>query len=280
MAWIESHQKLEKSGKLLFLSQKLFINKYQTIGHLHALWWWALDNAKDGVLSRYCNAVVTQACGWTEYVMSCRNDKLWVNGVPYPDVDEFIPALIECGFVDKVGDELHIHDWDEYTHRYFQMVENAEVKRSQNRERVKRFRDEKRNAVCNAPVTLVKCDVTLPTKPNLTKPNHIKETEPTAAFSKEFIEKAKKAQESGFNIYQHASKFNKGRISPLPEYVLSQVLDNFFKYGDNVKNHWAYFQRVISELSREHHANNAQSEHKAIKDQPISIGDILKGAMV
>jgi hypothetical protein len=128
------------------------------------------------------------------------------------------------------------------------------------------------------------------TEPNLTEPNQIKEpqklstdkpaAQPSVGFSKQFVLKAKMALDKGFNIYKHAGFFNKDRIDPLPEYVLDKVLDNFLKYGDSANNHWAYFQRVINELSREHHANNQVSTHKAIKDSPVSIGDILKGAMV
>lgn len=176
MAWIESHQKLERSGKILVLSQKLGINRYQAIGHLHSLWWWALDNARNGDVTRYGNDVVTQACGWTEYI----NDEIdmsRINEVTNRDKGEcFIEALIESGFLDLKEGKLTIHDWSMYTWRYFHSVERAEKNREKTRERVRRFR--------NAHVTREKRHVTPPTIPNLTIPNLTKIKTKTLRFEK------------------------------------------------------------------------------------------------
>ncbi len=53
MAYIEAHQKLEKHPKLLELCNKTGWNKDEVIGKLLRLWWWTLDYAEDGDLSRY-----------------------------------------------------------------------------------------------------------------------------------------------------------------------------------------------------------------------------------
>lgn len=169
MAWIESHQTLDKNGKLLELALRLSINRYQAIGHLHALWWWAIDNAEDGNLKRFSNDAVTQACGWSDYIKD-EIDRSRIDGMTNRgNRDGFIPALIECGFLDQKDDGLWIHNWNEYTHRYFKSVHRSQRTKELTKKRVKEFRKR------NANVTQEKRDVTPPTIPNHTVPNH---TEP------------------------------------------------------------------------------------------------------
>lgn len=169
MAWIESHQHLEKNGKLLTLANKLQINRYQAIGHLHALWWWALDNAEDGNIGRFHESVITKAAGWDEYVQ----EDWEVDSAHCLSTAEayaiFVPALIETGFLDKTPDGLMIHAWEMYTHRYFRSVTKSAEQREKVRERVRRHRRS------NAGVTQVKRDVTPPTVPNRTIPNQTKD---------------------------------------------------------------------------------------------------------
>lgn len=167
MAWIESHQDLEKNGKLLELANLLSINKYQAIGHLHSLWWWSLDNAEDGDISRFSSVTVTQACGWSEYIKD-EIDLSRINEMTNSDkADGFIPALIECGFLDQKEDGLYIHNWRDYTERYFKSIKANKRIKEQVKERVKKWRNS------NASVTQVKRSVTVPTIPNHTLPNHI-----------------------------------------------------------------------------------------------------------
>ena len=45
MAWIESHQSLSRHRKTLAVVAELKVDRHKLIGHLHELWWWALDNA-------------------------------------------------------------------------------------------------------------------------------------------------------------------------------------------------------------------------------------------
>lgn len=176
MAWIESHQKLEKSGKLLHLAELLNINKYQAIGHLHSFWWWALDNAEDGDVTRFSPVTVARICGWSEYLKD-EVDLSRINEATNREMgeDAFFGACIKVGFLDKRGSKIAIHNWEEYTHRYFSMVENTRRNREQTRERVKQFRE--RNAdvtqLSNAHVTRSNA----PTKPNQTIPN-LKTTSP------------------------------------------------------------------------------------------------------
>lgn len=99
MAWMESHQELGRHPKLYKLARLLGINKWEAIGHLQCLWWWALDFAQTGSLDKYDVDDIVIAAEWED------KDKK----------DKFIPAMIEAGFIDK--DEkgvLWLHDWMDY----------------------------------------------------------------------------------------------------------------------------------------------------------------------
>jgi hypothetical protein len=174
MAWIESHQTLINNGKLVMFAQRLGINKYQAIGHLHALWWWALDNAEDGNVKRFCNGVVTEVCGWSEYVIEQQCSHFLPSDWPKPNHDDFMKALIDCGFIDEIEEKMLIHGWEEYTWRYFQSIRNNRLAKEKTRERVRKFRDSNVTPMkrsCNADVTPMKRNVTCSTIPNLTIPN-------------------------------------------------------------------------------------------------------------
>ena len=53
MAWIKSEQALASHPKLHMLAEDLGVSVPQTVGHLHLLWWWALDYCQDGYLTKY-----------------------------------------------------------------------------------------------------------------------------------------------------------------------------------------------------------------------------------
>lgn len=76
------------------------------IGHLHCLWWWALDYAEDGDLSVFDAEDIADAAMWDG------------------DPQAFVDALIACGpsgragFVERTPDGgLRLHDWEEYAGR-------------------------------------------------------------------------------------------------------------------------------------------------------------------
>lgn len=93
MAWIESHQTLGGHLKLRRLARSLGVHRAQAIGHLHYLWWWALDGAPDGDLSSLSPTEIAEMAQWP--------------GEPEP----FVAALRECGWLDPDG---RIHDWQDY----------------------------------------------------------------------------------------------------------------------------------------------------------------------
>lgn len=110
MSWIESHQSLLTHRKLLRLSAILKKDKFTMIGHLHALWWWGLDNAKDdGDLGSVYPSELAEAAGW--------------KGKP----EALVEALAEVGFLDVDG-SVKLHDWWEYAGK-------LNAKRARDRER-------------------------------------------------------------------------------------------------------------------------------------------------
>lgn len=112
MAWIESHQELARHPKTRRLARLAACSVPQAVGHLHLLWWWALDYAEDGDLSRYEPADVEDAMLWES------------------EAGELYLALQQAGFIDA---EHRIHDWRDYAGR---LVE----KREKNAERMREAR--------------------------------------------------------------------------------------------------------------------------------------------
>jgi hypothetical protein len=148
MAWIESHQSLRDHRKTKEFKRLLSIKTPQAIGHLHLLWWWALDNAPDGNLNGINPADLSEVAEWS--------------GKP----ERFIEALKTAGFVDE---DLHLHDWDDYAGKLI-------TRRKANTERVR----EHRNALRNTNVTVtspLRNGATVPnsTVPYSTQPNSTKE---------------------------------------------------------------------------------------------------------
>lgn len=97
------------------LATRLGISVPQAIGHIHLLWWWALDYCKDGYLTRY-REYIPMAAQWEG------------------EGEEFTKALIEFGWVDEIDDELIIHDWMEWTGK-------LETVREADRERKRKARN-------------------------------------------------------------------------------------------------------------------------------------------
>lgn len=154
MAWIQSHQKLEKSGKLLVLARALAINRYQAIGHLQAFWWWCIDNAKDGDVTRYDSVTLAKASGWHEF---CKDDFMSQHGVGRKD-EEFMDAMVEAGFLDKTEEKVLVHNWDYYTLEYFKTIEKTERNREQTKERVRAFRGRNANVTQDGALHVTPCN--------------------------------------------------------------------------------------------------------------------------
>lgn len=62
--WIESHTTIRFHKKLPLLCQLLSVNRPQAIGHLHCLWWWAIENREDGDLTGLTPKDIALAGDW------------------------------------------------------------------------------------------------------------------------------------------------------------------------------------------------------------------------
>lgn len=136
MAWIESHQGLRDHPKTIRLERALHVQRTCVVGHLHVLWWWAMDYAQDGDLSRFSMDEIASACLWTG------------------DGETFCDALISAGFLDR--EPLRIHDWSDYCGKLI-------ARRQTNADRMRAAR------ALHVPTTSV-ATVPNPTVPNRTQP--------------------------------------------------------------------------------------------------------------
>jgi hypothetical protein len=145
VAWIESHSTLARHPKTLRLARRLSVSVPTAIGHLHLLWWWALEYTRDGDLSGFDDEEVAVACVW--------------EGEPAA----FRAALTAAGFLDACG---VIHDWDDYAGKLLdQRKANAEKQaRWRNRHRLSSIESPNRDVTVTEPVR------TAATVPNPTEP--------------------------------------------------------------------------------------------------------------
>ncbi len=124
MAWIESHQELRHHYKTKRLARELKVTVAAAVGHLHFLWWWAIDFAPDGDLSKFDDHEIADAIGYEG-----------------KDHSKAKTALIAAGFLDNTNEgTVTIHDWQEYAGRT--LAQRKKTKAS-NRDRQKRYRDRK-----------------------------------------------------------------------------------------------------------------------------------------
>jgi len=95
-AWIQSHQSLRDHPKTRRLARRDGVGGIRgAVGLLHCLWWWCIDYASDGDLSRYDAEDIAIACEWEG------------------DPDTLVEMLVETGFLDDDGC-LQVHDWADY----------------------------------------------------------------------------------------------------------------------------------------------------------------------
>lgn len=118
MAWIESHQSLQRHPKVVAAAALLRVDRHRFIGHLHCLWWWALDVADiDGFLPEIVNDfVLAGAAEW-----------------PLKTATKWSEALISVGFLEHDNATYRLHDWYEYAGK-------LNAKRIVNKERMREAR--------------------------------------------------------------------------------------------------------------------------------------------
>jgi hypothetical protein len=132
MAWIESHQELGRHPKTRRLAKQLGISRPAAVGHLHYLWWWAMDFAQSGDVTDFDSDEIAEAA-------------LWDGGSV-----EFFQALATSGFIDVIclpgqDEKCLLHDWHSYAGR---LVE----KREANAKRMRDARAERQAEAAAPPV--------------------------------------------------------------------------------------------------------------------------------
>ncbi len=156
MAWIESNQEIGRHPKMKKLARLLSITWPEAVGYLHYLWWWALDFAQDGDLSKFEAGDIADAVLWQREPM------------------ELVDALTESGFLDRNDSGgLEIHDWFDYAGR---LVE----KREANKERMRKARAKAKQASSQnvRNTNTARTGATVPNSTVPTVPNSTVHTEP------------------------------------------------------------------------------------------------------
>jgi hypothetical protein len=111
MAWIELHQALFTHRKTVEAAAILDLPEVYVVGHLSALWTWALDNAPDGEV-RASERVLERVAQWPG------------------EKGKLVEALVEAGFFSRSESGFVIHDWHDYAGRLIE-------RRAKNADRMK-----------------------------------------------------------------------------------------------------------------------------------------------
>jgi len=137
--WIKIRKELNTDPAVISIMDALGLDEYQVIGRLHKLWSWADSHTKDG-------NVTGVTCNWLDRYIDCEG---------------FTKALLHVTWLSVTEDGISFPNYNKH------MSENAK-KREKTAERVRRYRERKRNAERNADVT----QKTLPEKRREEKNNN------------------------------------------------------------------------------------------------------------
>lgn len=134
MDWFKYQRTLIDNPKTKKLARLLDMQPVHVVGHLLALWSWAIDYAQDGDITPFCAEEIADAARYDG------------------DAQKFLDALINCGlrsggFIDRTEDGgLVFHDWEDNIGSEFEKrAKDAERKRES---RAKKKQPQTNNAVC------------------------------------------------------------------------------------------------------------------------------------
>ncbi|MBW7475924.1 hypothetical protein K0T92_14355 [Paenibacillus oenotherae] len=224
MAWIESHQELARHPKTRKLARKLGVSIPAAVGHLHFLWWWALDYAQDGDLTSFEPEDIAEAMEW-----------------PCDTAHDLITALVDSVFIDNEDGQLTLHDWYDYAGR---LVD----KREQNRERKRKSRAKKQDeSESHAPVTRQSrgqtddvSDGHGATEPNPTQPNRtVQNSKVRTAFE------AYTSNPTLIESLESFIEFRKKIKKPMTEKAVTLLMGNLDKLASNDEDKVAILEQSI-----------------------------------
>ena len=100
MSWIESHQSLLNHPKLFKLCGAMEWEKYEGVGRLHAFWYWCMEYALDGDLTKFNDAQIALGMG-----------------VAIQQARRLVKAMVESCWIDREP-YMRVHDWWDYVGLY------------------------------------------------------------------------------------------------------------------------------------------------------------------
>ena len=214
MAWIESHQEVGRHPKTKKLARRLGVSLPAAVGHLHYLWWWALDFAQDGILEKYDSDDLAEALEWDG------------------DGDKLLEALIESGFIDETEHGLMIHDWGIYAGKLLERRAKDRDRKRKAAEAVgvpETFRRSSDGIDAEGAENLKENFVTQPTVPNPTNQTVPNSTKPTNQSSEPPLQERRFAEfweEYPKKVGKKAAQTSWNKIKPdteLFERIISAV---------------------------------------------------------
>ena len=241
MSWIESHQSLLTHRKTLRLEALLHVNRYQLIGHLHALWWWSIDNAQDdGLLGQVLPEEIAAAAGW-----------------PTRKASAFVNALTASGFLDEDdGDGFRLHNW-------YKFAGKLNEKRAKDRGR----KAEIHRSSIGFPVEVAGTDrpTDLTNLTNLTNQPNLTDLPTRTVARMEWENRV------GFLSSEDSKEF-KGYEATVPEAWMLEAIDLTVDKADRPS--WAYCRSVLKRCLETQQPPKARTG-KAHQETPHSVSEVL-----
>jgi len=193
LAWIESHQSLPGHPKTRRCARKLGVSIPTMVGLLHMLWYWAMDYAQDGDLTKFEHDDIADAMQWDG------------------DADQLVSVLIDARFLDQDDNGLVIHDWFDYAGRLIEKREQNNERKRRSREKRKKPDDGHGDVTRDGNVTSKR----VTGLPNQTEPN-----QPNQPNQKEFTPESlpPSGDDSPQDSSQEKGKGTKGKGSTKPHY--------------------------------------------------------------
>ena len=133
MAWISVHEQVI-GGKLRELAKYIGCSQNEALGILIRFWLWGINNA-----DKYGKITGADRTDVADVLVAGLSKDL--------DAESVVESLIESEWIDCEGDDLYIHDWEEWQEQWYKAIEA----RKSNAERQKKWRDKKRQEAAPVP---------------------------------------------------------------------------------------------------------------------------------
>lgn len=238
MAWIESHQEVGRHPKTKKLARLLGVSLPAVVGHLHYLWWWALDFAQDGVLDKYDAEDIADAMQWEG------------------DADQLVEALLSSGYIDDTDDGLVVHDWAEYAGKLLERRAKDRARKRAATEASDSPQDFRRNSNGTDEEGEETPSASFVTVPNSTIPNHTLHDR-TLPDSTETTSEAQTLQERRFTEFWQAYPKKVGKASCL-------------KAWKKLKPTTELFDHIMTSLGSQKHSEQWQREGGRFIPNPLT----------